>query len=322
MENWKTKPSFLHFGFFWSLNKNLHFEYFHGKLRSKIHDEQLKAIYNNVEHAYYEVHRNIVGHRLVWKISDKISITGSELVVYAHKSMELAYLLPFVSFFPLQGHLGDTDNIIISGEVQYNPSQYCSYYASILIDEWSPPYTFKKDNHNWIGWQVGFNKKSFLLNNSTLNVEYTWTDHRIYRHLFSANNYYSYGYPVGFWGGPHAQEFYLDYSFNIRRNTIFIKISDAKRGVLTQQMLADQYDRPDANIPIINRFNGPVESKQLILLSINRKVTKNTYLSLSYTYVDWQNPGNKYNINTHELLIENNDRLIKNSVGMQIIFKY
>ena len=69
----------------------------------------------------FDATRNIAGHRLEWQPFEKFIISGSELVTYADRSIELTYLLPFVPFFPLQAYVGETDNVIMSGDIQYMP---------------------------------------------------------------------------------------------------------------------------------------------------------------------------------------------------------
>ena len=313
-------PSFFHFGFKWELHQNIRFEYFHGKLKSGIIDTNIKY-YDEVSRPF-DIVRNIVAHRLEWQPRKWIIFSGSELVTYANRSIELAYLLPFVPFFPIQEYLGEIDNVIMSGDIQFLPNNNIRMYGVLLIDEWSPPYTFNKDNRNWFGWQAGFEKKNLLLPNSSLRFEYTWTDHRIYRHRFQVNDYYSYGSPVGFWAGPHAEELYIDYNFTFRNNHINIMVSNASRGVLSDSLLIDQYNRPDEEKPIYERFSEGTERKQVILVSIHRNIIDNISLNLSYTYVDWKNFGSSFNTNRSELIIENGNKLIKHSVGFGLRYHY
>ena len=40
-------PSFFHFGFVWEVTDNIHFEYFHGKLKSGITDDYYSINYYN-----------------------------------------------------------------------------------------------------------------------------------------------------------------------------------------------------------------------------------------------------------------------------------
>lgn len=311
-------PRFFHFGCKWQLQENLRFEYFHGKLKSGIPDNSSAIYYNEVGSRTFDIFRNIAGHRLEWQPLEQLIISGSELITYANRSIELTYLLPFVPFFPIQTYVGETDNVIMSGDVQFIPNEDLRVYGVFLMDEWSPPYTFDQDNRNWFGWQTGFEWKDLILQKSRLRMEYTWTDHRIYRHRFSVNDFYSWGYPVGFWAGPHAQELYADYSFSLGGNNFEIIFSNAKRGILNDSLLIDQYSRPNNN-PIYQRFSEGTEKKQIILLSFNRNITENLNLNLNYTFVDWENAGFNPGVSLLEKDLPN---ITKHSMGIAIQYQY
>ena len=312
-------PSFLHFGFKWQLKETIHFEYFHGKLKSNIDDTLYSGYYDYVGYNPIDINRNIVGHRLEWKPFKHLIVSGSELIVYANREIELTYLLPFVPFFPIQSYIGETDNVIMSGDIQFLPNENVRVYGVFFMDEWAPTYTFKEDNNNWFGWQTGFEWKDAILPKSRLRMEYTWTDHRIYRHRYPVNDYYSWGYPVGFWAGPHAQELYVDYSFSYGKNRIKIMFSDAKRGKLTYDMLEAQYSTPNETRLIYERFSDGTEEKQVILLSLNRDITKKLNLNLSYTFVDWENAG--FNLSDPQS-DEDLPDITKHSMGIAIQYRY
>lgn len=309
-------PTFPHFGFKWLVTDQIHLEYFHGQLRSGIVDSSYLNYFASGKSPL--IMRNIAGHRLDWQPLKKWIISISELVIYANRSLEMAYLLPLIPFFPVQNYLNDTDNILMSADVQYFYQNNIRIYVAFLMDEWSPPYTFEKDNHNWFGWQTGIDWKDIYIRQDRLRLEYIWTDHRVYRHRFSVNDYYSWGYPVGFWVGPHAQELYADYSFNIGVNHFKIMFSDAKRGVLTDSLLTDQYNRPNDN-PIYERFSEGTEDKQIILLSLNRDLTENLNVNLSYTYVDWKNAG--FNPSDPQDYADLPD-ITKHSIGLALSYWY
>ena len=285
-------PRFFHFGFKWQLQENVRFEYFHGKLKSGIRDINYSTQFTDLSGfaRSFDIAKNIAGHRLEWQPLKQLIISGSELITYANRSIELTYLLPFVPFFPIQTYVGETDNVIMSGDVQFIPNEDLRLYGVFIMDEWSPPYTFDKDNRNWFGWQTGFEWKNAILSKSRLRMEYTWTDHRTYRHRFPVNDFYSWGYPVGFWAGPHAQELYADYSFSAGDNHFKVMLSNAKRGILTDSLLTDQYNRPNDD-PIYERFSGGTEEKRVIFLTLNRNITEKLNLNVSYTFVDWENAG-------------------------------
>jgi len=199
-------------------------------------------------------------------------------------------------------------------------------YGAMLIDEWTPPNTFNNDNHNWFGLQFGIKKNKLFLPNDLLHIEYTWTDHRIYRHKFNVNDYYSYGYPVGFWAGPHAEELYVDYTFGFGNSKFKLMYSDAKRGELTQGMLDEQYCWPDdcplGIIGIYDRFDGVVESKRIIKLSLIREITLKINASMSISHVNWKNSGSKYIVDSSSMLTSHTGDVIKNSINFKVLYSF
>ena len=117
--------------------------------------------------------------------------------------------------------------------------------------------------------------------------EFTRTDHRIYRHRFSINDYYSHGYPLGFWAGPHAQELFVQYEKSIRNYGLVFTYSDVTRGELTEEMLENQYEDI-----LYKRFSGKTENRTVLGLVISRPVLKNQIkLETGIEYIRWRNPG-------------------------------
>ena len=78
----------------------------------------------------------------------------------------------------------------------------------------TPEWIFNSKNHNWFGWQFGYNMKDVILKKSELQIEYNWTDQRIYMHKYDINDFYNHQHPLGFWAGPHAQELLFNYTKN------------------------------------------------------------------------------------------------------------
>ena len=94
--------------------------------------------------------------------------------------------------------------------------------------------------------------------------------------------------------------------------------SDAKRGELTDPMLEDQYNRPNDD-PIYERFSGGTEEKQVILLSLNRDITKKININLSYTYVNWKDAGFNPSVTQSD---EDLPDITKHSMGIVIRYWY
>ena len=122
-----------------------------------------------------------------------------------------------------------------------------------------------------------------------ITIEWTWADYRGYRHRFSVNDSYSQGYPLGFWAGPHAQEFYLEYSLKAWESDIILRYSNTKRGQLTDQMLEGQY----SDIPY-KRFSGTVPHEQLrnAEILIRRPVVYDQLIvEVGLNFISWKNAG-------------------------------
>ena len=154
------------------------------------------------------------------------------------------------------------------------------------MDEWRPQWTFKDNNHNWFGWQYGLTGENFLVPGDYVRLENTWTDHRIYRHRFPVNDFYSHGSPVGHWTGPHAQSLTMRYLVPVGRGYASGKYLLAKRGELTEQMVTDQY----TNEPY-ERFTGNTESIRSVRLALYWPAWYDTWLEIGVTNNDWTNAG-------------------------------
>jgi len=288
-------PSYPKFGFNWSINKHLTFEYFHGKLKSLQEDTVYACYYDQVGKKSPDLNRFIVAHRLDWKLNQQITFGVTEIVVYGVRNLEVTYLMPFIPFWSLQHYLGDLDNVQMSANFIFQPSQNVDIFGVFMMDEWRPLLTFQKTNRNWFAYQSGFCWNNIFGNEDVFKLEYTWTDHRVYRHRFSINDYYSHGFPIGFWAGPHAEELLLEYSCKFRNLECIIGYSKAKRGELTKQMLADQY----ATIGY-NRYSNKVEEKQIIGFNTVYKF-KQLHFEFGVKHLIWNNAESKQFTTVNEI---------------------
>ena len=319
-------PSFVHIGMNWRILPTLNYNYIHGSLKSGLEEESDNYYWEGKPYNPPDVQRNLAGHRLHWHPHPDWEFVFSELVVYGNRSMEWNYGVPLLPFFPIQGYLGDSDNIIMSAELVYKPHSQMNIYGSFLMDEWSPPYTFKEDNRNWFGWQLGLHIVELFSTRANFRAEFTWTDHRIYRHRFNINEPYSWGFPLGFWAGPHAEEVFVEYQTLWLGNHIRLQYSAAKRGELTSSMLEDQYNRPNDQ-PVFERCGrnesicddcfGTTEGRQQFLVKINRNINSNIFIGLSYTFLQWENAG----FNPKAPLEENQlPEITKHSLGVEFTY--
>ena len=283
-------PSYPQFGFDWNIKDNLKLTYFHGFLNSNIPDSSLSVYYkNNFSRRSLNINRSIAAHRLEWNPFDKIIIGLNESVVYAVRSLDIHYLLAIIPLYPIENYLGDTDNVQLGFDINYTITKKFSLYLSFFMDELTPEWLFKKNNGNWFAWQFGFDLKNIFSKSDYLKCEYNWADHRVYKHKYSINDYYSHDQPLGFWAGPHAEEFILSYGVKFKEIKFESKLLNAKRGQLTNQMVEDNY-----NSVYYPRYTGIIPSESRLIFS--NQLSKNIWtnkgaIKIGFQLIDWKNAG-------------------------------
>lgn len=290
-----NSPSFPQGGFSWRMSNTLKLEYFLGSLSSQMVDSSSNELYDNVGHRNTYYARSIAGHRFSWTPHPSLTFNAMETVIFGDRSIDVHYLLPFVPFWSMQHYTGDIDNVQMCGELVWQMNNNWTIYGSLFVDEWRPEWTFNEKNRNWFGYQIGGISHDLIKTNDQFQIEYTWTDHRIYRHRFPINDAYSFGYSLGFWAGPHAEELFLSYKFNLKSINISSYISSVKRGELTEQMLSDQYD--DVKY---ERYFGETESRLIASVIGEKRILKDNFnIKVGVEWIDWENPGFKPTYLTH-----------------------
>ena len=283
-------PSYPQFGFRWKIKDNLKLTYFHGFLKSNIPDSSLAIYYQNqFSKRSLNVSRNIAAHELEWTPFPKWTISFNESVIYAVRGFDVHYLLGIIPLYQIENYLGDTDNVQLGCDIKYQFLSNTQLYLSFYMDELTPEWLFKKNNHNWFAWQFGIHAKNILSNEDQFRAEYNWTDHRIYKHKFPVNDFYSHDEALGFWAGPHAEEFLLNYEIDMNNYHFISTFSHVKRGQVTQEMLEDSYksiyyERYTGTIPFESRISL---SSQVVRSFWNDKAS--AYLGLQW--IDWKNAG-------------------------------
>ncbi|MCH7573787.1 MAG: hypothetical protein IIA59_01555 [Candidatus Marinimicrobia bacterium] len=265
----------------------LRFYYDHSQLTSVLQDSLASA----VAPAKYGARRvmrsrNRVAHRFEAQLPWGLTLAGAESVVYGDRGMDLIYMMPFISYWSAQHFLGDLDNTELSVDLTWEHASGWTVYGIFLMDEWTPELTFESLNRNWFGWQYGLTRTGLLQSADYFMVEGTWTDHRIYRHKFPVNDFYSHGYPVGHWAGPHAQSITALYQLSLGSGVGRVKFISARRGALTDEMIVSQYKTEN-----YKRFSGGTETMQALRATFFWPVREETWFELGVSKIDWWNAG-------------------------------
>ena len=277
-------PSYPQFGFEWEVLDNLHFSYFHGNLYSGLTDSSRIFIYQGRK--VPPLGRYIAAHRLEWSPIKNLKVAATETVIYGGRSMELIYLMPFILFMSAENFLQDTDNIVMGVDIAWQPRNNFKVYGAFMMDEWRPEATFTEKDHNWFGWQGGLDWQGIIGKSDWFALECTWTDYRVYRHLFAVNHAYSHDYPLGFWAGPHAQALEVEYGFEWRGFKVVFNRTDALRGQVTDDMTEGKYKEV-----VYERFDGPTERLRNMGLAVEKEAWPRIWIEGGFSRIQWENPG-------------------------------
>lgn len=227
----------------------------------------------------------LAASRLSFTPSEDISFGISQIIIYANRPFEAAYLNPFLFWESAQRSLNDLDNSFLSLDGRYKIVSGLEVNSSILIDDIHFGELFKNwaTIHNRIAWQVGAMITSPLsFEDITLKFEYLQIRPYIFIHpgLGESLTYTNNMYLLGFDLPPNSirlsaelgcrfsgrMNFTLRYDHSIHGNNIY-----DKDGKLTRNVGGNIYEN--------NTINEPVTA---YLLDGNREVTD--YVSINYLY--------------------------------------
>ena len=154
--------------------KSLSYTFLHGWLVQKPYEVFINDNYgtNKFKNSKY-----LVISRLQFRPGDEFQASVSQLVIYADRSPELAYLNPFLFWESAQRSLNDLDNSFLSFESRVRPAKGMEFSGSIIFDDINFEHIFggKWANiNNGSGWQIGaFLTYPLVWKNVDFKLEYT-----------------------------------------------------------------------------------------------------------------------------------------------------
>ena len=301
-------PQFFNFGYDWNLSNNFSYTHLYGRLESQIEDSSYIEIYNSDSSRIPTIQRSINAHKINYLLSDQVTISLYEMIIYGgNRSFEPYYFLPLIPFLPIQTFLGDLDNDLIGISIELE-LQNNSLYTSLVIDEWTPPDTFKKEHKNWFIYQFGIDIETNLFNEKGQFIfEYLHSDNRVYRHKFAINDFYSYSYPLGFWAGPHSSQLFFFFEQRIGKYDLTIEYSDSKRGE----------SKYGYNNNFSQRYLNGFEQKKIYKVGLSYNYNNQILLDFSYSIIDWENAGfDPLNVNINTIDV------VKNNIQISINYLF
>jgi hypothetical protein len=145
-------------------------------------------------------------HRIEFSIGRSVDVGAQEMVIYANRSPDLAYLNPLAIVESVQRSRGERDNVYWAFDVQVRPFPGLEASASILYDDINVPDMFTSLWSDRYAWQAGlFAADPLGIDNTGIAVEYLRIEPYVFSHARSRDgSYTSLGSPLGPRIGPNA----------------------------------------------------------------------------------------------------------------------
>ena len=155
--------------------------------------------------------RWIAAHRMEAALTPTFDLGLQEVVIYADRGPEPAYLNPFMFFWAAQSYLGDKDNVMMAVDVDWRVRPGLRWWAAYAIDDLKKLKILSNDFANKFSLQSGVLWTDPLgLRDLDVRAEYVRIEPWIYTHKFPVNALRHFDSPLGHSLGPNSDRWHID----------------------------------------------------------------------------------------------------------------
>ena len=224
--------------------------------------------------------------RLGYQANERLSLGVSQMIIYANRPFEAAYLNPFLFWESAQRSMNDLDNSFLTFDGRYLPIPGTEMSSSIIFDDINFSRLFKGEwaaSNNGVEWQFGAMISSPILpEEMTFTLEYMQARPYIFSHpgknesLTFTNN----GYLLGTNMQPNSTRLSAKLTY---------RFTEKLYSEITYSRTFHGNNIYDSNGNLIRNVGGNIfdyftwgDSYYSYLLDGNREVTDNLQLNLTY----------------------------------------
>lgn len=215
--------------------KALKYTFFHGSLLGKRSSLTFK-LPSDTTVSYGEptvADKYFAAHRIEFSFPHLFDIAFQEMAIYSNRSIDLAYLNPFIVLESAQRSREERDNVLWAFDIQTHFTAGLELNATIVFDDLHFGEFFQPRWYNRYSYQAGFMLTDPLfIPNATLMVEYTRVKPFVYAHDRSReDSYTSLNSILGPRIGPNADSWFVraDY-FPSRSLSFSVRVTFVRHG--------------------------------------------------------------------------------------------
>ncbi len=193
------------------------FSYFHGALISEVVDSSMSFWINSATGMdYREVyHSKYMAANMFSFIPVKgLYLSAGNAVIYDMSHPHLAYLIPLMFYKAVDHTLNagiDNMNSSLFFSVSSRNLNHFHFYGSVFIDELQVGRIGDPDRHNFVSYKGGL--ATYILANTRIVAEYTWTNALTFMHYVPSTTYESNSYNLGHYLEDNAKDLYLSVDY-------------------------------------------------------------------------------------------------------------
>ncbi|MEK7670973.1 MAG: capsule assembly Wzi family protein [Bacteroidota bacterium] len=215
--------------------KALKYTFFHGSLLGRRSALTFK-LPSDTTVSYTEptaADKYFAAHRIEFSFPHLVDVGFQEMAIYSNRSIDFAYLNPFIVLESAQRSREERDNVLWAFDIQTHFMSGLELNATIVFDDLHFGEFFEPRWYNRYAYQAGFMLTDPLfIPNATLMVEYTRVKPFVYAHDRSReDSYTSLNAMLGPRIGPNADSWFVraDY-FPLRNLTFSLRVTLVRHG--------------------------------------------------------------------------------------------
>ena len=208
--------------------KNFRYDFIHGWLVQKPDTAYHDSLAGFIR---YKPSKYIAVSRLGYRASSKLSFGISQMIIYANRPFEAAYLNPFLFWESAQRSMNDLDNSFLTFDGRYLITSGFEISSSVIFDDINFSYLFHKKgwerSNNGTEWQSGVMLTAPMLpDDFTLKLELTQARPYIFSHPGAGESltYTNNGYLLGADMQPNSSRISAEADYRLS-SRIFIKMN-------------------------------------------------------------------------------------------------